>query len=137
MDDQKINNYQSNVRSSSLNNHHGNAYTYQNRMDTRRTMVPKEFLLPTFQFKKEDKHKIHNEPSLKFKGYFPNRPNYTLEQNQQYRSRINKRVVKEMKCMVDNEGANYLTNLNSKEMINVSSNLNRTNGMSHLHLSFH
>ena len=67
-----MNNYQSNVRSPSLNNHHGNAYTYQNRMDTRRTMVPKEFLLPTFQFKKEDKHKIHNEPSLKFKGYFPN-----------------------------------------------------------------
>ena len=80
-----MNNYQSNVRSPSLNNNHGNAYTYQNRMDTRRTMVPKEFLLPKFQFKKEDKHKIHNEPSLKFKGYFPNRPNYTFEQNQQYR----------------------------------------------------
>eukprot|EP00942_MAST-04A_sp_MAST-4A-sp1_P005092 g5092.t1 len=62
-----------------------------------------------------------------FREYFPNRPDYTLEQNQTYRARINQRVVNTMKSMVENEGANNLKLLNANEMIDVSSNVERTN----------
>ena len=80
---------------------------------------------PPFNIKKE-KHRSHNEPNLMLE-YFPNRPDYTLEQNQTYRARINQRVVNTMKSMVENEGANNLKLLNANEMIDVSSNVERTN----------
>ena len=55
---------------------HGQAHPYEKRMDTRRTMVPKTFTLPTFQFKKHEKNRTANEPQLMFKEYFPNKSGY-------------------------------------------------------------
>ena len=106
---------------------HGQAHPYEKRMDTRRTMVPKTFTLPTFQFKKHEKNRTANEPQLMFKEYFPNKSGYTLEQNQLYRRRINDRVVKEITRMAEDEGAKNLLLLNSKEMIAKPSNVERTN----------
>ena len=106
---------------------HGQAHPYEKRMDTRRTMTPKTFTLPTFQFKKHEKHQTANEPQLMFKEYFPNKAGFTLEQNQTYRRRVNDRVMKEITRMAENEGAKNLLRLNSKEMIATPLNVERTN----------
>ncbi len=111
----------------SQNNGNNNGARAYKKLDTRRTISTCDFKLPSFQYKKKEKHRSHNEPNLMFREYFPNRPDYTLEQNQTYRARINQRVVNTMKSMVENEGANNLKLLNANEMIDVSSNVERTN----------
>ena len=73
----------------SQNNGNNNGARAYKKLDTRRTISTCDFKLPSFQYKKKEKHRSHNEPNLMFKEYFPNRPDYTLEQNQTYRARIN------------------------------------------------
>ena len=103
----------------SQNNGNNNGARAYKKLDTRRTISTCDFKLPSFQYKKKEKHRSHNEPNLMFREYFPNRPDYTLEQNQTYRARINQRVVNTMKSMVENEGANNLKLLNANEMIDL------------------